>query len=516
MRRMNKIIKNHFFVMAVIAVGFTTNSVAQEQEETSAFKIPLEYSQGFIVLDDTKNVDHWRIDIENVTLMNASDPDAKTSIVISGLNYFKMPDNYDHLNHSMIINVTGFSESNEMLISDVSTIQNNEAIDLMVYPPPTTKFEQCKIVCNGAGYAYEIVSYAENDISSPFLQLESTSNDGVPFYQYMTHSQYYVNCLSGPQPNPCGFGTLRNIKIETAPPGTYVDIANNPIYGDVYGIAKDLGPWGGNAIVTNVLAGLPDPGCGQLPQWFINTINTASGPNGSQNTIDKYGKPDLVCNPDFNDMGGATMGSNGWDMNCIQNINIQFGFDGDLSDYFNLIADCMGADYGQYWERISQVSIANIGSPNVSEDPITIISSELFNEDGSFNSPNIYLEEGLYSIGMVNSDNGSYLPVLKEVKQPFHTNIDLSTLFTANIFANPIIGDEFNMEMSVDATLDFKFVLTDINGVMLLDKDFVIRKDEIHTENIRLPENNTFPTGTLIASFIFKDGSTKSYNIIKK
>lgn len=101
------------------------------------------------------------------------------------------------------------------------------------------------------------------------------------------------------------------------------------------------------------------------------------------------------------------------------------------------------------------------------------------------------------------------------MNQIFNSSIDLSTFFSANIYANPIVDDNFNLEMSVDATLDFKFVLTDINGVELIGKDFVIKKDETHTSNIRLDENNSLPTGTLIASFIFKDGSTKSYNIIK-
>jgi hypothetical protein len=511
MKRINKIIQNQFILMALLVVGFSTSIVAQDEQ--TAFKIPPEFSQGFIVLNDVENVDYWEVVIENVTLMNASDPNARTSITLSGLNYFKMPDNFDHLNHSMIIDVKGFSGSNEMLITDNSSISNNDAIEHECLGCGSDVEEQCRWVCNGNGYAYEIVSYAPDVISSPFLRLEATNNNGVPFYQYMTWTQFQFFCQAGPQSIGCiPDNGVTNIVIPASPNNNYVDLTNSPITGTVYGIAKDLGLWGnsGTTIETNVLAGMPGTGCGQIMQWAINKINTASGPNGGPNRITENGKPQLECIVDFNDNNSS---GSSFDMDCFNNISFQLGPDGDVFDYLNLVAGCNGSSYEKWWDDIDQVTFSNLADSEA--DPISVLSTDLFNQDGVFNSPNITMNEGLYTIGLIFSEDRNYLPIIKEVKQTFNSSIDLSSFFTANIFANPIIEDNFNLEMSVDATLDFRFVLTDITGVKLLSKDFVIKKDETHTENIRLDEDTALPPGTLIASFIFKDGSTKSYNIIK-
>lgn len=107
------------------------------------------------------------------------------------------------------------------------------------------------------------------------------------------------------------------------------------------------------------------------------------------------------------------------------------------------------------------------------------------------------------------------MPILKEVSSRFTSQIELASLFEANIFPNPIADDNFNMEMTAEAKLKYDFVLTDMNGLTLLKRNFVLQKDKTRQVNIHMNGNKTLLTGTFVGTFIFEHGSTKSYNIIK-
>jgi hypothetical protein len=137
------LMKFKIIVMMLIIVGCSTNIISQNQQ--SAFKIPPEFSQGFIVLNEIDSVESWSIEIENRTLLNRNnlDPSASINTSLIGLNYFKMPDNYDVENQSMIISVKGYSAENILLISDNTNIQNNDVINPACYPCPNAKYEQC-------------------------------------------------------------------------------------------------------------------------------------------------------------------------------------------------------------------------------------------------------------------------------------------------------------------------------------------------------------------------------------
>lgn len=286
-------------------------------------------------------------------------------------------------------------------------------------------------------------------------------------------------------------------------------------------MSKDLGPWEGSPISTLKQA-FGNEVCGNGLQWAINKINTASGPSGQPNLIDYYNLPELECIPAFGPGVGSGVG--GYDLECLYETGADFDFgegtdaygdpeDGDIFDYLNEIEECAGNNgYNRWYNHLSGAVIVDLSDST--RQPVDIISKELFDPNGEFNSPSITLDEGLYSIATI-SNKGQYISNIMEVKNEFTSTIELASLFTAKIFPNPIPEDRFKLEMNADANLKYDFVLTDMRGTTLLRRNFVLQKGKSHTVNIKMKGNNNLPTGTLVGTFVFKDGSTKSYNIIK-
>jgi hypothetical protein len=448
--------------------------------------------------------------------------------IMAGVNYMKIPDNIDYSKDNYTIEVTGYNNTNQ-----ISSFEEAIVNPLPPEAGPSEFNHECSWICDGLTYAYEIKAYSNTLDPHPwytnshsFLTLESARQDfgtlgGVPYYEYMSETQFLAQCNSYQTggPGSCIIDNINNIKI-TNPQIDYRNAQNNVIPGPVYGVGKDLGPWEGNFISTGSIP-TGNAICGNNLGWAINRINTMSGPFNQPNLLDLYGMPDLECTPGFAPSGNSIGTLDQSTLDCIGQLNWVFGdplanpnANGDVFDYLNAIQECLGnTGFSQWYEDIEEVSIYQILGGNTTQ-PIDIYASALFNENGEFDSPQISLLPGLYSIALKSTDNGLYLPLIEEIKEPLNSSIPMSSLFSATLYPNPIIENFVDIDMTSQAKMAVDFLITDLNGSEYTKRKLFLEKDQNQNVRISIDQIESLPTGTLICTFIFQDGSSQSYNII--
>lgn len=139
----------------------------------------------------------------------------------------------------------------------------------------------------------------------------------------------------------------------------------------------------------------------------------------------------------------------------------------------------------------------------------------MFQPNGELISQNIDLTTGIYSIGVA-LKNGQYFPFVKEVKQNFSSTLLQKDFLDATAYPVPFTGNEFEMQFDATATVKFNYMLSDLNGNEYVNKKFVLHKDHSRSHTIRSKGNLEIPSGILVNTLIFEDGSIKSFQIVKE
>ncbi len=410
-----------------------------------------------------------------------------------------------------LIKVEAYSAAKEIIISE-GPLQVSIGIESYT--------EVCKWTCNGITYAFDIDQAVHPNggssifsLNTAFDYFNSSIQMAIPYYQYMSPTQYQQISQSSSNPNYnqdlANYG-LTNFSINgitviqiNATGSSYHDVQNNVLSGTVYGVQKTLGPWNGNFIQTPNQA-FGNTVCPNDLNWAINLMNTAGGGT----LFSSHGMPNLQCLPSFDS------DPDGSDFNAECLLLLQdfiLGEDGDIFDLLSQIEACnSGGSPTHWWEEIDGVLINDL---DISTPPIVINSSDLFNANGEFVSPNITLNASLYSVG-IHLKNGQYIPLVKELKKQLVNSYELANLLDVVIFPVPITGEQFEINFKTQAKLKFDYVLTDFNGIELFRKNFVIQEGQ--DRNYTIKPKLTMPSGFLVNIFIFEDASVKSVQTIKE
>jgi hypothetical protein len=103
---------------------------------------------------------------------------------------------------------------------------------------------------------------------------------------------------------------------------------------------------------------------------------------------------------------------------------------------------------------------------------------------------------------------------MEKTNQSVSTTALSSYLTVESIFPNPIESGELTTRVSADASLTFDYKITSVNGVVFYaQNDISIAKDKGMKLII---SSDDLPSGSLIHTFIFEDGSTTSMTTIRQ
>ena len=481
--------------------------IASGQEKI--IKLLPNVGQGYLVLDKTvnTNIDFWSVSLIHRTF--GADGSFKDDVIkqteLFGINYINIPKEITASTETYLIQVEAYSAAKEIIISE-------GPVQVSIGTGSYT--EVCKWTCNGITYAFDIKQAVHPNGGSSIFSL-NTSFDyfntsiqmAIPYYQYMTDNAFLnTYCPSGDWTqftSSCSSNGITIVGPLNGNSGNYRDATNNVLSGNVYGVMKTLGPWHGNFIQTPDQA-FGNTVCANDLNWAINLMNTAA----LGTLFSSQGMPNLQCIPSFDsDPSGS-----GFNPECLLLLqSFILGEDGDIFDLLSQIEACnSGGSSTHWWEEIDNVIVNDLDKFST---PTVINSSDLFNANGEFVSPNITLNPSLYSIG-ISLKNGQYIPLVKELKKPLVNAYELANLLDVVIFPVPIPGEQFEINFQAHAKLKFDYVLTDFNGNELFRKNFVIQEGQDRNHTIK--PKKTMPSGFLVNLFIFEDGSVKSVQTIKE
>lgn len=476
--------------------------------------------QGYLVLDKTvdSNIDFWSVTLIHRTF--GVDGSAKDDVIkqteLFGINYISIPSEITKSTETYLIKVDAYSAAKEIIITEGP---------LLISIGTESYAETCKWTCNGITYAFNIRQAVHPNggssvfsLTTAFDYFNSSIQMAIPYYQYMSPTQYQLISQSNTNPNYnqdlANYGLtnfsvngITVIQLNNVTSSSYHDAQNNVLNGTIYGVQKILGPWNGNYIQTPNQA-FGNTVCTNDLNWAINLMNNAGGGT----LFSSQGLPNLQCIPSFDsDPDGSE-----FDPDCLLILqDFVFGDgedeDGNIFDLLSEIDSCnTGGFPSPWWEEIESVLITDLDNPST---PIVINTAELFNANGEFVTPNFTLKASLYSIG-ISFKNGQYLPIVKEIKKPLVNTFALANLLDVVIFPVPITNEQFEINFKAQAKLKFDYVLTDFNGNELYRKNFVIQEGQDRNHTIKPKEN--MPLGFLVNRFIFEDGSVKTVQSIKE
>lgn len=496
----------------ILSFAFISLAIAQSVAQNNAIKLKPVDGQGFLVLDDNieVGVDHWLVLIQ--TRVENSDGSVsfitKQKIELHKTNYLKIIDEY-RFDPETYVTIEGMAAD--------GTIIHTGTPEAIGDTPPG--FEACKWSCNGLTYAYDLALISNAAQTQTSLKLEDgvdfvdpLSSSSIPFYQYMSSVTYFGPFCSSSDwftyANSCA---VNGVTIA----GPFSADVNDQIYsgtgnliiGPYYAVKKTRGPWSTPSNVqTNPLPYGPEA-CVSTLSDMIFTMNSAYYAPGDP-LLSHYGLPELQCIPAL----GTTINAPGFDTDCLpQMLNFTIGIDGDIFDLLAAIEDCnTGSSPPFWWEDIDELMIDNLNTDN--DDPIVINTDDLFDANGTYNPVAIAMDASLYAITIKRSD-GAIIPLVKEVVKPIVSTMTESDFLDVLIYPNPILNEEFDIHLEADAKLKFNYVLYDFDGNEIYRKTFVVQKD--HDRSHTIKPKDPIPTGVLINSFEFEDGSVLNFQTIK-
>jgi hypothetical protein len=378
------------------------------------------------------------------------------------------------------------------------------------------------------GYPYEYEYFSNtafNNMMSNSQGMNNTSSCDPSQSNTLCHYGLNYNTVASwlASPNGASGNNSTFIRHSGLPAGTFQDKNGGDINeSTVWAVAKNFGKWRLEPVkVSNQLANDAATPCGQFGPSLTSMINYAN------NTIPLT--QSLSCNGWAAGGGGVDpkpwddMNFGGFVWSSNENNNDENAFD-LIEEVGDIISDDFaGNNTGVPWwpsDSIRQIRIVNLGSNGANsacQGVIELYRDSLFvSETGELNYQSIALQPGLYSFLFINEDYQIDLSplIMEKTNQSVSTTALSSYLTVESIFPNPIESGELTTRVSADASLTFDYKITSVNGVIFYTQnDISIAKDK--GMKLIIPSVD-LPSGSLIHTFIFEDGSTTSMTTIKQ
>jgi hypothetical protein len=167
--------------------------------------------------------------------------------------------------------------------------------------------------------------------------------------------------------------------------------------------------------------------------------------------------------------------------------------------------------------RLQASDIVQIQITNLSDQSTTLIyPSEIVNEQGEF-SLNAYAFTGnLYRADIMYSNNLSIIPFYFEGDNSnIAENHGLSNFLNVTIYPVPVVNNQFTIQMEATKDLRYTYQMLDLNGDIIIQKEFDIRVGEEIDFFNSFDNNLNFTNNIIVNKFTFEDGSTKVIQSIK-
>jgi len=524
-------------IVLIILVLFIIKLI--NAQERLVIKSPVELTQGYLLLVDNLDVDYWQVQIIN--RVENSDGTYTNNIdeiyELVGKNYLKIPDSYCVLSDAYV-KVKQFKKNGSV------NIELQKLNNIRPEQPGGGSDWLGEFFCNGSTYAWAIAQIglkSNNVITSSIFSLnlaaesvDQTTGIPTPYYEYfkpanffaiknqLTNSisqnyQPYINgvwyqdyywigneLLNGSINQAAPFASPAVIRLQYDPLNLKKDASGADITGVnyVYGIAKGLGPWGGNMCYSTGTYAFSSFQGTKSTQWAIDLIN-----NDSQANPINYNRPSLSCSsingglspspidiPDYNDP-----------KNRIRKV-IDSNINMTNWDFFISIHSLFGSETSNWWDKYYAISLTKI-SGNTNE-VLSAKISDFFNSSGEKVSVPLNLSDGLYNI-LIQFENGSNISIITErnLMEASSSN-NLSNYLTESIFPVPIVDNCFSISISATKELKIIYNLLDFNLNQIYQADIMIGEGE--SSIISINPDVQIPEGLLVNQFIFEDGSQTS------
>ncbi len=484
------------------------SAFAFSQEENIVRLKPI-LGQGYLVFNKTNypNVDHWDVDIIKRSHGEGEYQDRiiEREELPQNINYMFIPVDYRRQSTAVnyLVNVRGVSSNGQTIVANnrVQLNDNNGPSFIEQRTDGSLPAQrECEVTCVSGTYAYAIAQYSFPHLPTTHLVFEQALRAFDPQDQVANAFYYYNNVPCHPSDPDC-IGPLAN----SNQVDYYLPAGIIPLTGNVYARKKGLGIWDGLTLVTNQLS---SPATICSPNYSINSaINALVGSLNSSSSLNGLVLECVLANNNGNGGNGGDDGNDGTiGGGGPRNVDVI----GDFFDSFCLdengfprtCEDPMVG--GDVLDPISEIIIRDLNTNN----PPTILNV--------LENPNEFvfsLEPGLYSFGFAFKD-GDFLEGIKEFKRDFSYEItrEERSLITIDVFPTPITENQFQINMTPEATMSFKYELRDGNGRLLIDKTFEAeggRNMEALISGIEIPR------GLLFHVFRFQDGSIKTIKSFK-
>ncbi|MEM1322913.1 MAG: hypothetical protein AAGG75_21795 [Bacteroidota bacterium] len=537
-------------ILLLAVIALTTSAFLHKQEKPVAtlndltFTLSPKYSADYLAWEASEDAVSWQIEI-----MKKEDPSSDLSNYLTVLQ-FEQTKNYYKVDELFI-------EDPDIIIRVTSKDARERTLEtgdwnLGLCPPPgcVSWTDVCTWKCNGPDYAFEInlIENSNGPQQQQKLQLDYTEQSfnpstgvSTPYYQFIKPSDW-ANFVQNPGPcypyisDPDWVNnnrvTFNNVSLSQG----FYDISGTPLAGTVYGVPKGLCNFGPPR-TTPVL--VFSSGCGSTMDLIIDVFE-------AQSTLPSYSGPDLECFPtstpnivptlpDTSGVVGDPVTPDSFHVSftwhwcpawcptaecCAPVIEPGQPFD-DIFDLFTT----HDPSYPNYIAPeppfqvfdVEEFSEFHIYRLDKAEDPVTINADDVYLVDGTISYPDLsHLENGLYKI-VTFFDNGHHMPRFFEYSNdvnPPTVPIPMSEQLEVSIYPVPILTNEFSMDFTAHADMQFTYRLTTSSGAVLYANNFSLVKDQTITVPIAIQEQLE-PFTLLINSFYFDDNSSKVLQTIK-
>ena len=222
---------------------FTLLNTFAQSDSTIIKMLPKE-GQGYLVLNlmvGNQMVDNWKVTIKEKIVDTTNNTVTYNPIInesLYGINYLAIDDTI-YNNDKYVLDVMAYDKDRNSIGQTGNVVFANGP-----------QYEIIKTwKCNGLYYAYEIQQHYKSSTGASIFQLSTTgtgySNDPY-YYQYSGNESDADAWKLYHHVNYIGYNNIYNyakaIHIINSP-ATYYDATGSPITNNVYGVAKNLGPW---------------------------------------------------------------------------------------------------------------------------------------------------------------------------------------------------------------------------------------------------------------------------------
>jgi hypothetical protein len=497
-------------VLIALAASLVWNSVSSQ----SISHYPKD-NYGYLVMQSSPSTDYWSIQVIKRKYFNgtASDEVVK-KYELWDTHFMKLPNEYfvDIADHEYLLEVHAVSQSQGVLFSQGP---------FSVIGDGTPFLPALRWVCNGTDYAWAIQQYVHPSGVGCRYRLESTAaavdafGTGIPYYRYMTTQQFidaigsssfrqYHNIQWGEGPNK-----IIEFNTEDVSSNVY-DFEGFPLFGDVTGVQKFLGPWrNAGAVTTSVLGHTWSSMTYEPVDYVLQILNNYSNMNEllSDGDIPEL----LTCNHAFalhpgNDYPGIEEGEiNPLYMNCFHDLMDQpndMDGDDDTDIYDNMLQyeDCVNHGVTGGWQWMNVDLIKDEGEQNV----MSFNKEDIIDSNGTLQLPSFTMQPGLYEIVWSNQNNSVFRLVL-ENKSKIENSLVLSTFVSPQVYPVPHISKDFTVNIQSTVTTEIKYELLDSSLSRLHSISFIVKAG--HDEEHEIISDLDIPAGVCFHKFTYSDGS---------